>query len=115
MSTTNTNENTNTNEIEEMMKAVASYTGPVTRCRPGRARAPAKKALAMNGAVEWLKQHRADQPTKDPEADRKRLRRARAQRERVARRNAAVRKRVGRARVIDEIGATQELTRKTAK
>jgi hypothetical protein len=91
---------------ENTRKALADYTGPVTRCRPGRARAPAEKAAGMTGAappkkavvmnratVEWLKQHRADQPTKDVKAERKRLRRARAQRERIASRNAAVRKR----------------------
>jgi hypothetical protein len=82
---------------EKMRKAIADYTGPVTRCRPGRARAPAKKAPAMKGATaEWLKQHRADKPTKDLKAERKRLRRARAQRERIPRRNAAVRKRLGK-------------------
>ena len=40
---------------DEMRKALASYTGPVTLCPPGRARAPAERALARNAAVEWLK------------------------------------------------------------
>jgi hypothetical protein len=81
---------------EKMRKAVAAYAGPVTRCPAGLARAPAQIALVMNDAAEWLKQHRADKPTKDAKAERKRRKRARAQRERTARRNAAVRKRIGK-------------------
>ena len=81
-------------EADEMRRAIATYTGPVTQCPPGRARAPAKKELVMNDAVEWLQQHQGDQRTKDAKAERKRRRRVRAQRERIARRNAAVRKRL---------------------
>lgn len=77
-----------------MRRAIATYTGLVTRCPPGRGRAPVKKAPVMNEAVKWLRHHRAE-PTKDANAERKRLRRARARRERIARRNAAVRKRIG--------------------
>ena len=42
---------------EKMCNTQADYTGPVTRCPPGPARAPAKYAAVMNDAVEWLKQH----------------------------------------------------------
>src|ERR1700674_4078216 len=87
---------------QKMRKALADYTGPVTRCPPGLARAPAKYAAVTNDAVEWLKQHRAEKPTKDAKAERKRLRRARALQERIAMRNAAVRKQIGKVRVIDE-------------
>ena len=83
---------------EKMHKALADYAGPVTRCPPGPARAPAKYAAVANAAAEWLKQHRADQPTKNAKAERKRLRRARAQRERMARQNAAVRERIGKGK-----------------
>ena len=62
---------------ENMRKALADYIGAVTRCPPGHARAPAKKELLMNDAVEWLQQHQGDQRTKDAKAERKRLRRAR--------------------------------------
>jgi hypothetical protein len=40
---------------EEMQLAIGNYTGPITKCRPGRARAPAmaastaKKMLPSNG------------------------------------------------------------------
>jgi hypothetical protein len=68
------------------------------RCPPGPARAPAKYAAVANAAAEWLKQHRADQPTKNAKAERKRLRRARAQRERMARQNAAVHTRIGKGK-----------------
>lgn len=81
---------------EKMHKALADYAGPVTR--PGPARAPAKYAAVANAAAEWLKQHRADLPTKNAKAERKRLRRARAQRERRARQNAAVRKQIGKGK-----------------
>jgi hypothetical protein len=80
---------------EKMRKALADYTGSVTRCRLGRARAPTNSEPPMNDAVEWLKQHRTDKPTKDARAERKRLRRARAQRERLSRRNAAIRNQFG--------------------
>lgn len=80
---------------EKMRKPLADYTASVTRYPPGRARAPADSAPRANDAVEWLKWHRKNKPTKDKTAERKRLRPARAQRERLARRNAAIRNEFG--------------------
>jgi len=74
-----------------MKHAIATYVGPVTRCPPGRARAPSVATVVMNASVEWLKCHRGDRPIRDPKAERKRMRMARAERERIAKRNAAVR------------------------
>jgi hypothetical protein len=82
---------------EKMREALADYIGPVTRYPPGHARAPAKKAPVTNGAAfEWLKRHRADKPTKDVKAERSCCARARLRRLRIARRNAAVLKRLGK-------------------
>ena len=78
----------------EMMNLIAAYTGPMTQCRTGQARAPAEQTPMVNKAVEWLKQHRKDKPIKDAKAERKRLRRARSQKERIAKRNAAIRMRI---------------------
>jgi hypothetical protein len=79
----------------ETMNLVAAYTRPVTRCRPGRARAPAERKPMVNKAVAWLKEHRVDKPVKNAKAVRKRLKRASSERERMARRNAAIRTRIG--------------------
>ena len=79
----------------ELMNLVAAYTGSVTRCRPGRAHAPAEHKPMVSKSVEWLKQHRAYKPIKDAKAERKRLRRERSQRERIAKRNAAIHVRIG--------------------
>jgi hypothetical protein len=76
---------------EQMKHAIATYVGPVTRCPTGRARAPSVATVVMNASVEWLKCHRGNRPIRDPKAERKRMRMARAERERIAKRNAAVR------------------------
>jgi hypothetical protein len=84
----------------EMMKAVAAYSGPVRRCRPGKARGedlPKKE----DPAGRWLNGHRGDVPLRDVKAERRRRRMARAERDRVAKRNALVRKRSGSGALND--------------
>jgi len=81
---------------ENAITAIAAYTGPVTRLPPGKARAPAETVMKVNKAVEWLKQHRRDQPVKDPKAKRHQMRMTRAHKERTAHRNAIVFERLSR-------------------
>jgi hypothetical protein len=82
-------------EIEiEMMRALAVYSGPVKRCRPGKARGtdlPKKDDRAQR----WLNSHRSDAPLRDKKAERWKLRMERAERARIEQRNALVRKRNG--------------------
>jgi hypothetical protein len=75
----------------EMLNAVGAYSGPVTRCRPGKPRAgemPSKE----DRATRWLNGHRGDVPPRDEKAERRRRRMARAERARIAKRNALVRR-----------------------
>ena len=82
--------------MEEMKQAISNYTGSVTGCPPGNARAPAEGAvLKKNASVEWLRQHRSIKPTTDLNAMRKRMGMSRAQQLRIAKRNAAIKKRLG--------------------
>ena len=81
----------NTKINEEMQLAIGNYTGPITKCRPGRARAPAmaaaaKKIASVNGTPSRYK---------DQKAIRKQMRMMRAQQSRIAERNAAIKKRLG--------------------
>jgi hypothetical protein len=78
----------------EMLKAVAAYSGPVRRCRPGKARG-AETPREEDRAQQWLNGHRDDVPLRDEKAERRRRRMARAERARIAQRNAFVRKRGG--------------------
>lgn len=71
-----------------MRKALAGYTGPVTRCPPGEARAKPSKVAGKAG--RWLWQHRDDRPVRDSKEERRRNRMARARRQRIAERNAAL-------------------------
>jgi hypothetical protein len=94
-----------------MRKALAAYDGPVTRCRPGRARGKPgnprslspplptrpklnvkaeRKFMEVDKAARWLKRHANDRPVEDPKERRRRKRMARAQRKRIAARNAAL-------------------------
>lgn len=75
---------------EQTRKAIAAYSGPVRRCRPGAARATAVKTV--DEAEMWLSQHCDDVPVKDAKAERRRMKMARAQRQRIAERNALIRK-----------------------
>ena len=79
---------------EEMRKAIATCDGPVTRCPPGSARAPAKEAVVRNASVKWLRENRDVRPIRDPKAARRRMRIARAQQQRIAKRNARLLKRI---------------------
>jgi hypothetical protein len=81
----------NTKINEEMQLAIGNYTGPITTCRPGRARAPAMAAAAKKiASVEWYAK-----PIKDQKAMRKQMRILRAQQSRIAERNAAIKRRIG--------------------
>jgi hypothetical protein len=87
--------------IEQMRQAIATYAGPVTRCPPGKARAPAEKTVMRNASVEWLKQNRNAQPIRDKKAEYRKMRMARAKQQRIAKRNAALLKRVnGKCQII---------------
>jgi hypothetical protein len=75
----------------EMLKALGSYTRPVIRCPPGRARAPeGTQGTVRDDASKWLKAHRGEKPVIDPQEIRKRVRIARAEKDRIATRNASV-------------------------
>ena len=87
--------------IEQMRQAIKNYAGPVTERPPGKARAPAEPAVLKNESVEWLKQNRRAQPVRDKKAIRRKMRMARAMRQRIAKRNAAVLNRVGGCRKVD--------------
>ena len=78
----------------EMMKAMAAYSGPVTRCPPGKARG-AEMPKRKDRGQQWLHAHREDVPLRDEKAKRRRQRLARAERARTAKRNAFVRIRNG--------------------
>ena len=78
----------------EMMKALADYSGPVKRCRPGKARG-ADLPKKDDHAQQWLNAHRRNTPIRDNKAERREWRMARAERERIAKRKASVRKRSG--------------------
>jgi hypothetical protein len=76
----------------EMLNAVAAYYGPVTRCRPGKARGtdlPKRK----DRPTRWLHARRDDVPSRNEKAERRRQWIARAERDRIAKRNEFVRKR----------------------
>jgi hypothetical protein len=78
----------------EMFLALAAYSGPVTRCRPGKARG-AEMPKREERSTRWLNAHRGDVPLRDKKAERRKRRMARAERERIKQRNSAVRKRIG--------------------
>jgi len=74
--------------------AVAAYTGPVTRCRPGRARG--QRIKPKNDAVQWLIEHRDNPANVDPKARRRRLRKHYARQQRIVERNAPILERIGK-------------------
>ena len=78
----------------EMLEALAAYSGPVTKCPPGKARG-AQMPKREYRARQWLNGHRDDVPWRDEKAERRRKRMARAEQARIAKRNASVRKRNG--------------------
>jgi hypothetical protein len=87
--------------IEQMRQAIKNYAGSVTERPPGKARAPVEAAVLKNKSVEWLRRNRSAQPVSDKEAVRRKMRMARAMRQRVAKRNAALLNRVGGCRKVD--------------
>ena len=71
---------------------IAASSGPVTRCPPGRARAPEATNKKRDHAGKWLSRHSSDKSVIGPREKRRRLRMARAERDRIAKRNAAVKR-----------------------
>jgi len=80
--------------IELMKRSISAYAGPVTRCPPGRARAPADAATVRDSSVEWPMQNRGVRPVRNTKIERRQMRMARARQQRIAKRNAALLKRV---------------------
>jgi hypothetical protein len=80
--------------LEEMTAAIESYAGPMTRCRPGKARGdkPIKGKPGPDVSASWLV------PPPDESEQRRRQRMARAKRQRIAERNAMIRKAHGLGR-----------------
>jgi hypothetical protein len=91
----------------EMIKALAAYSGPVKRCRPGKARG-ADLPIKDDRAQQWLNAHRNDARLRDKKTERRKWRIERAERERITKRNALVKKRKrligGRSDVEPEAG-----------
>jgi hypothetical protein len=80
---------------EAMNQAIANYTGPVTRCPAGKARSKAAPLpIKADQASRWLNRHRNERSVNDPKERRRRFRMERGQRERIAKRNAAVREHI---------------------
>jgi hypothetical protein len=75
---------------EQLRQELVAYEGQVTRCPPGKPRAPAQKTVARNASVEWLKQNRNVRPIRDKKAERRKMRMAHAQQQRIAKRNAVL-------------------------
>jgi hypothetical protein len=79
---------------EQLRQALAAYDRPVIRFPPGKPRAPAQNTVARNASVEWLKQNRNVRPIRDKKAERRKMRTAHAEQSRIAKRNAALLKRI---------------------
>ena len=69
-------------EREAVRQAIEVYSGPVTRCPPGNARAKTKRSAA-DRAAQWLAKH-----WNDPRTVEKRIASAQQQRKRTAKHNA---------------------------
>jgi hypothetical protein len=86
-------------KISEQMRtalaAYAGYAGPITKYPAGKPRGKVVNFTKRDEADHWLSVHRSDTLIRDEKAERRRLRLARAQRERIANGNAAIRKRIG--------------------
>jgi hypothetical protein len=79
---------------DDVTKAIANYTGPVTRCPTGvAAEQPIRRA--PDAATRWLSEHRDDPQVKDPATERRRAREERLRRERICERNATLLRRIG--------------------
>jgi hypothetical protein len=86
--------NTKQKITDQIRTALATYTGPIKKCPPGKASGKIVKSR-RDAAERWLSAHGKDVLIKNEKAERRRLRLARAQRERIANRNAAIRKLIG--------------------
>ena len=82
--------------VEEMCRAISAYTGRVSRCRPGRARAPVNAQVVTNKGEKWIKQNGGARAAKNPRAERRQMRMARAEQQRIAERNALLLKRINK-------------------
>lgn len=82
--------------IEQMRRAIEDYAGPVTRCPPGKARAPAKEPLVKNKAVEFLMQNHSIRPIRNPKDRRRQIQMVRSQQQRIAKHNAPLLKRINK-------------------
>jgi hypothetical protein len=71
---------------DKIEHAIAAYAGPMTRCRPGKARGnkPIKEKPRPDVSASWLV------PPPDKNEQRRRQRMARAKRQHIAERNAAL-------------------------
>jgi hypothetical protein len=103
--------------IEQMKLALASCAGPVTRCPPGRARAPAEAVVVRSASVQWLRKNQDARPIRDTKAARRQMRVAPAEQQRVAKCNAPLLKRINkqernaRARENERVAARTPLRR----
>jgi hypothetical protein len=102
---------TEENIHEQMRMALATNTGPITKCPAGKPRGNAvrfakrsrpnrwlnlhRNDVAEKNTNRWLNLHCNDVAEKDTKAESRRLRMARAHRERIAIRNAAIKRRIG--------------------
>ena len=89
---------TEENIRKQLRTASAAYTGPVTKCHAGKRRGKVVRFIKRDAGDRWLTTHPSDLPVKDENAERRRLRIARAERERIAIRNATIRRRIGEVR-----------------
>lgn len=80
--------------------AIAAYTGPVTRCRPGKAKGKAKTNAPQSkadAAARWLRRHE-NEAQKIREANERAEQRARRRKKRrIAKRNAPLLKPIDKA------------------
>jgi hypothetical protein len=92
-------------KLKREMRQTVNATGPITRCRPGKARGKDILPEATDRAARWLKAHRADQPLEDQSAERRRLRMAqrRQRQQREDKRNAPAIRQANRERRIADL------------
>lgn len=92
-------------KLKREMRQTVDATGPITRCRPGKARGKDIVSGATDPAAQWLKAHRADQPLEDQSAERLRLRMAqrRQRQQREDKRNAPAIRQANRERRIADL------------
>jgi hypothetical protein len=98
-------------EIEERLRnAVAAYTGPVTVCPPGKARAPNECTRHRDRASQWLAKHWNAPRTESDLVKRRRIRMVRQRRERIATRNGALLKLIGKQEQKSAMSRTETVS-----